>query len=103
VLCMENELETRRSSDLSELLEVMSAEVSKDGGTLTLVSADYNTGVVSISLGGACGTCSLTGTTLEDGVKRILTQRLDWVTEVVGVIDTSEEFEGTGNWLPYKL
>jgi hypothetical protein len=68
-----------------------------------LVSADYNTGVVSISLGGACGTCSLTGTTLEDGVKRILTQRLDWVTEVVGVIDTSEEFEGTGNWRPYKL
>ena len=48
MLCMENELETRRSSDLSELLEVMSAEVSKDCGTLTLVSADYNTGVVSI-------------------------------------------------------
>jgi|LakMenE01Jun11ns_1017448.scaffolds.fasta_scaffold9321496_2 Fe-S cluster biogenesis protein NfuA len=103
MLCMDNDLEARRSLELSELLEVMRTEVAKDGGTLTLVSADYNTGAVAISLGGACGTCSLTGTTLEDGVKRILTQRLDWVTEIVGVIDKSEELEGTGNWLPYEI
>lgn len=67
----------RRARDLADLLEVMAVEVAKDGGTIALHAADYTTGVVDVTLGGACGTCSLTGTTLQDGVVRILTQRLD--------------------------
>lgn len=92
-----------RSRDLLELMNVMIAEVSKDGGTLTLSDVDYETGVVSIVLGGACGTCSLTGTTLEDGVKRIITQRLEWVTEVNGEIDSTSATPGFGNWRPHEL
>lgn len=92
-----------RSRDLTDLMDLMRAEVAKDGGTLTLLDADYVSGVVSVSLGGACGTCSLTGTTLEDGVKRIITQRLEWVTEVKGEIDGSVTTPGSGNWRPYVL
>lgn len=92
-----------RERDLSALIDLMRTEVSKDGGTLRLVAADYTTGVVKIELGGACGTCSLTGSTLEDGVKRILLQRLDWVTEVTGEVDESSSVEGFNGWAPKTI
>jgi Fe-S cluster biogenesis protein NfuA len=91
---------TRREHDLSALIDLIRTEVSKDGGTVRLVEADYLTGVVKIELGGACGSCSLTGSTLEDGVKRILLQRLDWVTEVAGEVDESSSVEGLNGWTP---
>lgn len=89
-----------RARDLQSIIEIMQAEVAKDGGTLSLVDADYATGVVRVELGGACGSCSLTGSTLEDGVKRILLQRLDWVTEVTWHIDESSDVQGSNGWTP---
>lgn len=90
----------RRVQDLTDLLEVMAVEVAKDGGTIALQAADYVAGVIDITLGGACGTCSLTGTTLQDGVVRILTQRLDWVTEVQGTVDEDSSATGQNGWRP---
>jgi Fe-S cluster biogenesis protein NfuA len=90
----------RRVQDLTDLLEVMAVEVAKDGGTIALQAADCATGVINITLGGACGTCSLTGTTLQDGVVRILTQRLDWITEVRGTVDETSSTEGQNGWRP---
>jgi Fe-S cluster biogenesis protein NfuA len=90
----------RRVQDLADLLEVLAVEVAKDGGTIALQAADYLTGVVTVTLGGACGTCSLTGTTLQDGVVRILTQRLDWVTEVQGTVDETSSAPGQNGWRP---
>ena len=90
--------ESTRARNLMELLEVLTVEIAKDGGTISLTAVNYETGVVEVALGGACGTCSLTGTTLEEGVVRILTQRLDWVTEVKGMIDTESATTGQGGW-----
>jgi Fe-S cluster biogenesis protein NfuA len=93
----------KRERDLSELLHLMAGEITKDGGTVELRDVDYSRGIVGVVLGGACGTCSLTGTTLEDGVVRILTQRLDWVTEVRGHIEDSGNVIGSNGWRPKWL
>lgn len=90
----------RRRQDLDALLKLMSGEIKKDGGTVALGEVDYEKGVVEVVLGGACGTCSLTGTTLEEGVVRILTQRLDWVTDVRGAVDESSAAVGQNGWRP---
>jgi Fe-S cluster biogenesis protein NfuA len=90
----------QRARELHELLELVAAEVAKDGGTVSLDTVDYDTGAVTVRLGGACGTCSLTGATLEDGITRVLTQRLDWVSAVHGTIDESAPVTGRGGWVP---
>lgn len=90
----------RRERDLVDLLELMADEITKDGGTVELGDVDYESGVVGVVLGGACGTCSLTGTTLEEGVVRILTQRLDWVTEVRGHVEETIDVVGSNGWQP---
>lgn len=90
---------TRREQQLGELMTIINGEVQKDGGSAEVGSVDYRTGEVEVILSGACGSCSLTGATMEDGIKRILTQRLDWVTEVRGTVEESSE-AGYGGWLP---
>jgi len=98
------ELERRRVA-LDELLDLMRPAVQMDGGDLALVDADYATGVVEVELRGACGSCAISATTLQGGVERLLTERLEWVTEVVGGVDDSvDPFEsaamGRGAYVP---
>jgi len=61
------ELERRRR-DLADLMEIVAAEVAKDGGTARLGQVGYADGTVEVVLSGACGSCTLTGATLEDGI-----------------------------------
>lgn len=94
-----------RRADLSELVEVMSEAVREDGGNLVLVDANYETGVVEVELQGACGSCAISGITLQGGVERMLKERLPWVTEVRGGVDESLDFEtsfamGRGAYIP---
>ena len=96
---------TERHGALSELVEVMSEAVREDGGELVLVGADYETGVVEVELQGACGSCAISGITLQGGVERMLKERLPWVTEVRGGVDESLDFEtsfamGRGAYIP---
>jgi Fe-S cluster biogenesis protein NfuA len=76
-----------RLAALRDLIELMRPSVQQDGGDLLLVSADVVTGVVEVQLQGACSSCAISTSTLEGGVSRILTSRLDWVTEVRGGVD----------------
>ena len=94
-----NEHEHRRR-ELEELMTVIAAEVARDGGTARLGAVDYRTGAVEVVLSGACGSCTLTGATLEAGIERILRQRLSWVTEFQGTVEESTGTHGTGNWRP---
>jgi Fe-S cluster biogenesis protein NfuA len=100
----EEEREARRSA-LSELVEVMSEAVREDGGELALVNADYGSGIVEVELRGACGSCAISGITLQGGVERMLKDRLPWVSEVRGGVDESLDFEesfamGRGAYIP---
>ena len=75
------------------------------GGDLVLVRADVESGVVEVQLQGACSSCAISSSTLEGGVTRILTDRLDWVTQVIGGVDDSiDAYEsaslGQGGYVP---
>jgi Fe-S cluster biogenesis protein NfuA len=94
-----------RLSKLQGVMDLMRPAVQADGGDLVLVRVDVETGVVEVQLQGACGSCAISGATLQGGVERILRERLPWVTEVIGDVDDSLSFEessslGTGGYVP---
>ena len=94
-----------RLQALNALLDLMRPAVQADGGDLVLLRADVETGVVEVQLQGACSSCAISSTTLQGGVTRILTDRLDWVTEVIGGVDDSIDPEdsmslGSGGYVP---
>lgn len=66
-------------------IEVIRPVLQADGGDVELVSVDEETGVVSVRLIGACGTCPVSTQTLKGGIERIMRDRVDGVTEVVDV------------------
>ena len=78
-----------RLRELQSLIELMRPAVQADGGDLVLVGADVVSGVVEVQLQGACSSCAVSSATLQGGVERILTDRLPWVTEVIGGLDDS--------------
>jgi Fe-S cluster biogenesis protein NfuA len=100
--------DTERASRLSALmalLDLMRPSVQADGGDLVLIRADVESGVVEVQLQGACSSCAISSSTLQGGVTRILTDRLSWITEVIGGVDESEDMEvsvsmGTGGYIP---
>ena len=94
-----------RLSKLQGIMDLMRPAVQADGGDLVLVRADVETGVVEVELQGACSSCAISEATLSGGVERILRERLPWVTEVVGGLDDSLDYEessalGTGGYVP---
>jgi Fe-S cluster biogenesis protein NfuA len=98
------EIESRKQA-LQKVLDLMRPAIKDDGGDLDLVEADYELGFVKVRLSGACGSCALSGATLQAGVERILKGRLNWVQEVVGDVDDTMDFEessslGTGSYVP---
>ena len=66
-------------------IEVIRPVLQADGGDVELVGVDEGTGVVSVRLIGACGTCPVSTQTLKGGIERIMRDRVDGVTEVVDV------------------
>ncbi|HUY05992.1 MAG TPA: NifU family protein [Acidimicrobiales bacterium] len=100
----EEVIEGRRHA-LLDIIEMLRPAVQIDGGDLELVEADYINGIVEVQLQGACGSCAVSSVTLTGGVERILKERLDWVTEVVGGVDEEmDQFEsaalGRGAYVP---
>ncbi|HEY5266656.1 MAG TPA: NifU family protein [Acidimicrobiales bacterium] len=94
-----------RLSALNALMDLMRPSVQADGGDLQLIRCDVETGVVEVQLGGACSSCAISTDTLQGGVTRILTDRLKWVTEVIGGLDDSIDPEessllGAGGYVP---
>jgi Fe-S cluster biogenesis protein NfuA len=94
-----------RLAKLQGIMDLMRPAVQADGGDLVLVRADVETGVVEVELQGACSSCAISEATLSGGVERILRERLPWVTEVLGGLDDSLDYEessalGSGGYVP---
>ncbi len=94
-----------RQAALDELMNLMRPAVQDDGGDLVVTDVDFDAGIIEVELQGACGSCAISGMTLQGGVERLLMQRLDWVTEVRGRVDDSMDiFEsaalGRGAYVP---
>ena len=100
----DQERQTRLKA-LNALMDLMRPSVQADGGDLVLVRVDVESGVVEVQLQGACSSCAISSSTLEGGVTRILTDRLDWVTQVIGGVDESMDPDdsmslGSGGYVP---
>jgi Fe-S cluster biogenesis protein NfuA len=96
---------TERLTALNELIEIIRPAVQADGGDLMLVSADVEEGVVEVMLQGACSSCAVSSSTLQAGITRIMKDRLTWVTDVKGGVDTDVDLEisasmGRGGYIP---
>jgi len=94
-----------RLQKLHGIMDLMRPAVQADGGDLVLVRADVETGVIEVQLQGACSSCAISSATLSGGVERILRERLDWVTEVLGGVDDSLSLDqsaalGAGGYVP---
>jgi Fe-S cluster biogenesis protein NfuA len=72
-------------TQVEECIEVIRPALQADGGDIELVDVDEGTGIVSVNLIGACGTCPVSTQTLKAGIERIMRDRVDGVTEVVAV------------------
>src|SRR5436189_4109615 len=102
---LSDEERDERLCELDSLLDLMRPAVQADGGDLVLTSADAEAGIVEVTLQGSCSSCAISATTLQAGVERILRDRLPWVTEVLGGVDESTDFEesmamGRGAYVP---
>jgi Fe-S cluster biogenesis protein NfuA len=64
-------------------IEVIRPALQADGGDVMLRDVDEETGVVTVELVGACGTCPVSTETLQAGIERIMRDRVDGVTRVV--------------------
>lgn len=71
--------------EVAEVIEIIRPALHADGGDIDLLDADPATGVVSVRLVGACGSCPSSTITLEAGVQRILKERVEGVTAVVSM------------------
>ena len=72
-------------TQVEETIEVIRPALQADGGDIILRDVDEGTGVITVTLVGACGTCPASTQTLKAGIERIMRDRVDGVTEVVGV------------------
>ena len=70
---------------VEETIEVIRPALQADGGDMVLREVDEVTGIVTVTLVGACGTCPASTQTLKAGIERIMRDRVDGVTEVIAV------------------
>ena len=68
---------------VEEVLAQIRPMLAADGGGVELV--DYEEGVVTVKLVGACGGCPMSAMTLKGGIERILKEQMPEVKEVVAV------------------
>jgi Fe-S cluster biogenesis protein NfuA len=70
---------------VEKTIEVIRPALQADGGDIVLRDVNEETGVVSVTLVGACGTCPASTQTLKAGIERIMRDRVDGVTEVINI------------------
>lgn len=59
--------------------------IQSDGGDISLVSVNEQTGIVEVSLHGACGTCPSSTATLKGGVERMIRAEVPEIKQVVAI------------------
>lgn len=68
-------------TQVEDVLEKLRPFLLRDGGDVELVDVD-DTGVVSVRLMGACGSCPSSTITLKAGIERALLEEVPGVTEL---------------------
>jgi Fe-S cluster biogenesis protein NfuA len=83
---------------LMEAIEVIRPALQADGGDMTLVAVDEETGRVDIELVGACGSCPASTMTLKAGIERILKDRVPGVTEIRAIGQEEDSLLDIGHY-----
>jgi Fe-S cluster biogenesis protein NfuA len=81
----DSEEKHRMRALVEKTIEVIRPALQADGGDIVLREVDEVTGIVSVTLIGACGTCPASTQTLKAGIERIMKDRVDGVTEVINI------------------
>ncbi len=68
-------------------IEVIRPALQADGGDIVLRDVDEDSGVVTVTLTGACVGCPASTQTLKAGIERIMRDRVDGVTQVVNIAE----------------
>jgi len=68
---------------VEEVIEIMRPAIQADGGDISLVDVDVDTGVVTVELTGDCVSCPASTVTMKAGIERIMKDRVPGVTSVV--------------------
>ncbi len=71
--------------ELLKTIDVIRPALQADGGDIVVKDVNEETGVVTVELVGACGTCPASTVTMKAGIERILRDRVEGVTEVIAV------------------
>ena len=74
---------------VEKVVEVIRPAIQADEGDIVLHDVDEATGEVTVELVGACVTCPASDQTLKAGIERILRDRVDGVTTVRNVGETT--------------
>ena len=69
---------------IEEALKEIRKTLQADGGDIELVDAGDD-GTVKVKLVGACGSCPMSQITLQQGVERVLKEKVPGVKQVVAV------------------
>lgn len=64
------------------LLQKVRPALQADGGDVEFVDFNEATGVVSVKLKGACGSCPMATMTLKNGIERYLKEAIPQITSV---------------------
>lgn len=70
---------------VEKVLEKIRPYIQSDGGDISLVSVDETSGIVKVTLHGACGSCPSSTATLKGGVERMVREEIPEIKEVVAV------------------
>ena len=75
---------------VEEVIEIIRPAIQADGGDITLLTVDQESGIVTVQLSGACVGCPASTVTMKAGIERIMKDRVPGVTAVV---QPGEDFE----------
>ncbi len=75
---------------VEEVIEIIRPAIQADGGDISLIGIDDETGVVTVELHGACVSCPASTVTMKAGIERIMKDRVPGVTAVVQPGDDAE-------------
>jgi Fe-S cluster biogenesis protein NfuA len=68
---------------VEEVIEIIRPAIQADGGDISLLDVDQESGIVTVELHGACVSCPASTVTMKAGIERIMKDRVPGVTAVV--------------------
>ena len=70
-------------AEVEVVIEIIRPAIQADGGDITLIDVDQESGIVIVELSGACVSCPASTVTMKAGIERIMIDRVPGVTAVV--------------------